>query len=119
MSPDKLLVLLGAGGLMGLIYWYFLGKKDTVGEASTHIKVTVSGGYSPETLYIPINQTAQISLLRTDPNPCLEEIVIPDLKIKKDLPLNQPVTIPVTVTKPGEYPFHCGMNMYHGKIVAK
>lgn len=119
MTVDKWLVLIFSGGLVALIYWFFLSKREEKGEVSTQINITVSGGYSPATVYIPVNTPSQITFLRTDPSSCLEEVVIPDLKIKKNLPLNQSVTIPVTLTGPGEYPFHCGMDMFHGKIVAK
>jgi hypothetical protein len=29
MSWDKIIVLAGSAGLVGFIYWFFLGKKDT------------------------------------------------------------------------------------------
>ncbi len=119
MTADQVLVLTVAVGLMGLIYWFFLGKKEVETGVSTNIKVTVSGGYSPSTMYVPVNRPVKLTFLRTDPNSCLEELVIPDLKIKKVLPLHSPVTVTLTVSQPGDYPFHCGMNMYHGRIVAK
>lgn len=116
---DKTLVIISSLGLIGFIYWFFLGKKEKTSEISTDIKITVSGGYSPESVTIPVGKSVKITLIRTDPAGCLEEFVIPDLKIKKTLPLNTPVTISVTVTSPGRYEFHCGMNMYHGQIVAR
>ena len=86
---------------------------------STDIKITVSGGYSPESVTVPVGKPVKLTLTRTDPTNCLEEFVIPDLKIKKTLPLNPPVTVVVTVTSTGRYVFHCGMNMYHGQITAR
>ncbi|MEK7155120.1 MAG: cupredoxin domain-containing protein [Patescibacteria group bacterium] len=116
---DKAIVLVSSLGLIGFIYWFFLGKREKTSEISTDIKITVSGGYSPESITIPVGKPVKITLIRTDPTDCLEEFVIPDLKIKKTLPLNTPVTIAVTVTSPGRYGFHCGMNMYHGQIIAR
>jgi plastocyanin domain-containing protein len=46
----------------------------------------------------------------------LEEVVLGDFKVRKTLPLNQTVTIPITPQKEGEFVFSCGMNMFHGKI---
>lgn len=119
MSIDKWIVLVGSVGLTGLIYWFFLGKRETLSEMSADIKITVSGGYSPDSITIPVSKPVKLTLIRTDPTDCLEEFVIPDLKIKKTLPLNAPVTIVFTVTSPGRYGFHCGMNMYHGQIIAR
>ena len=116
---DKIIVVAGSLGLIGFIYWFFLGKKENTSEISTDVKITVSGGYSPESVTIPVGKPVKITLTRTDPTDCLEEFVIPDLKIKKTLPLNPPVTVTFTVTSPGRYSFHCGMNMYHGQIIAR
>lgn len=119
MSVDKLLVLFGSASLIGFIYWFFWGKKEQSLEISTDIKITVSGGYSPDSVTVPVGKPVKLTLTRTDPTDCLEEFVIPDLKIKKTLSLNTPVTVTFTVTSAGRYPFHCGMNMYHGQIVAR
>ncbi len=119
MSIDKWIVLAGSAGLIGFIYWFFLGKREKPSEISTDIKITVSGGYSPESVTVPVGQPIKITLTRTDPSDCLEEFLIPDLKIKKILTLNTPITFTITITKPGRYGFHCGMNMYHGQITAK
>jgi plastocyanin domain-containing protein len=88
-------------------------------EGSTIVKITVSGGYKPAIINVASGKLINIIFTRTDPTDCLEEVSVPDLKIKKTLPLNIPVTIPVIFNKPGEYPFHCGMNMFHGKFIAK
>lgn len=119
MTPDKLAVLAGSVGLIGFIYWYFLGKKeDGGGEAVEKAAIKVSGGYVPAVVKVLAGKTARLTFTRIDPTDCLEEIVFPDLKIKKTLPMNQPVEIEIKVDKPGEYSWHCGMSMYHGKVIA-
>ena len=40
---DKIFVLTGALGLIGFIYWFFLGKRDEAGEITTNVKVKVIG----------------------------------------------------------------------------
>ena len=117
MPIDKLLVLLGALGMIGFIYWFFLGKKDEDGQVATDVKITVSGGYSPALVKVPAGKEITLILNRTDPTDCLEEFTIPDLKIKKSLPMNEEVVLKLKVNK-GEYPWHCGMDMYHGKLIA-
>src|SRR3989344_3480767 len=101
MSPDKILVLVGSIGLIGLIYWFFLGKKDEEGvETVTEAGIKVAGGYSPALVKVPVGKQIRLTFLRTDPTDCLEEVVFPDLKIKKTLPLNEKVEISFKVTKP-------------------
>ena len=119
MSIDKWIVLIGSTGLIGFIYWFFLGQKEKNSATTTDAQITVSDGYSPSTITVPVGIQTKLTFTRTDTNSCLEELIIPDLKIKKDLPLNTPVTVAITITSSGKYPFHCGMNMYHGQIIAK
>ena len=114
---DKIIILMGAVGLIGFIYWFFLGKKDEDSQTVTEAKITVSGGYSPTLVKVPAGKDVTITLTRTDPTDCLEEFTIPDLKIKKGLPMNEDVVLKLKVNK-GEYPWHCGMDMYHGKLIA-
>ena len=119
MSLDKIVVSIL--GLIGIVvtYWYFLGKKEMQIEAKDSIDITVSGGYKPSTIVVPVSKTTTLYFTRTEDNSCLEEIVLSDFKIRKTLPLNEKVSITITPDKPGEYPFSCGMNMFHGKIIVK
>lgn len=119
MSLDKILVVFF--GVLGIIftYWFFLMKKEKAVEASGEIDITVNGGYSPEVISIPLGKLTKINFTRTDPTECLSEVALPDFKIKKELPLNQKVTIEITPEKKGEYDYNCSMNMYHGKIIVE
>jgi plastocyanin domain-containing protein len=53
---------------------------------------------------------------RTTKSECLAQVVFPDQKITKDLPLNTPVEIPIKADKEGKIPFQCGMAMVKGSI---
>lgn len=81
------------------------------------VDITVKGGYSPETISIAKGKTTTLRFTRKDPSSCLEEVVIPEFKIRKFLPLNQPISIELNPEKAGEYEFVCGMNMFHGKLI--
>lgn len=116
---DKIIV--GITGLLGIIfvYWFFLMKKEKEIKARGEVNITVNGGYSPEVISVPLGKTTKINFLRTDPTECLSEVILPDFKIKKELPLNKKVTIEITPKKTGKFDYACSMNMYHGKIVVK
>ena len=114
---DKLIVTISGVVGTGLIYWFFLMKKEKTVTAKGEIEITVEGGYSPESISIPKSKTTKITFLRKDPSSCLEEVVMSDFKIRKTLPLNEKVTIELTPQQTGEFKYSCGMGMYHGKII--
>lgn len=119
MTIDKLLVtILGLAGI-AFTYWFFLMKKEEIAEVSESVDITVDGGYEPDVISIPKGKTTKITFLRRDPSSCLEEVVLSGFKIRKFLPLNKKVTVEVTPQKSGEFPFSCGMNMFHGKLIVR
>lgn len=117
---DKIIVTVTGIATMLGIYLFFFGKKaesrSIKKAADGSITISVDGGYKPKVLKIPQHQKTTLIFLRKDPNTCLEELVIPDYKIKKYLPMHTPVVVTLTPKKPGSYNFHCGMNMFHGTI---
>lgn len=119
MGTDKIIVTFL--GFLGIIFtfWFFLLKKGKEVEVSDKVDITVSGGYSPETVVVPLGKTTKLNFIRKDPSECLAEVVLGDFKIKKELPLNQKVTVEIKPEKAGEYAYSCGMGMYHGKIVVR
>ncbi|MFH1246648.1 MAG: cupredoxin domain-containing protein, partial [Candidatus Liptonbacteria bacterium] len=120
-NMDKILItIIGALGIL-FTYWYFLGKRGEAKKAATwgSVDIVVEGGYEPDVISVPNGKTTTLNFLRKDPNSCLEEVVLPDFKIRRTLPLNQRVSIAITPKKPGTYSISCGMNMYHGKIIVE
>lgn len=115
---DKIIVTITGFGLIAAIYWFFFGVKDEAELVEQNVAITVDGGYKPKTIKVKAGQTITLTLIRKDSNPCLEEIVLPDFKIKEYLPLNSPVSVTFTPPRPGTYDIHCGMNMFHGSILA-
>ncbi len=119
MTSDKIFVLLLGGFGIGFVYWFFLNKKEKEVEAKDSIEIRVEGGYTPEVISVPKDKTTKLIFFRKEPNSCLEEVVLSDFKIRKTLPLNQAVTIPIHPKQSGQFRYSCGMNMYHGKIIVK
>ncbi len=119
MSLDKFLVIIF--GVIGIFFthWFFLLKKDKVVEVENSIDILVEGGYSPETISVTKGKTTTLNFTRSDSNSCLEEVIIPDFKIRKYLPMNKSVSISITPKKEGVFEIVCGMNMFHGKIIVQ
>ena len=120
MRIDEIVVLgLGVFGIV-FVWWFFLGKKRKKVEISRGtVDITVDGGYQPEVISLPYGETTIINFTRRDSTDCLEELIIPDFKVKKYLTLNKKVEIEITPGVKGEFEYHCGMNMYHGRIIVK
>lgn len=113
---DKLIVTIaGITAIVG-IYRFFFGKQEESATAGSDFAVTVDGGYQPSTITVIPDKPVTITFTRKDPNTCLEEIIFPEYKIMEYLPMNKPVKITLPPPHTGG-DFHCGMNMYHGKIV--
>ncbi len=105
---------------MGFIYWFFFGKKTEAYEVGGNkMNLIVDGGYKPSVIKVKKGIMTTISIYRKDPSTCLEEFILPDFKISKYLPLGKNIEIKITPTKSGEFPFHCGMNMFHGKVIVE
>lgn len=112
-----ILINLAVLALIGATYWFFFRKKEEdVVEAGSRILITVDGGYKPAHIRLARGKTTTLAFFRKDPSSCLEEVTIPDFKIRQTLPLNQTTEIVVTPQKTGVFDLHCGMNMYHGKL---
>jgi cobalt-zinc-cadmium efflux system membrane fusion protein len=83
------------------------------------VRVTVDDkGFEPSRLALKAGVPARITFVRTTDQTCATSVVIAGLNIRRELPLNQPVTIEMT-PKTGEVAFACGINMFHGTIVAQ
>lgn len=119
MTVDKIIVTLT--GLTGIAftYWFFLMKKGKKVKVEDFVDIVVEGGYSPEVISIKKGKTTKINFIRKDVNSCLEEVVLPDFRIRKYLPLNEKVTVEIKPEKTGEFGYACGMNMFHGKIIVE
>jgi hypothetical protein len=73
-------------------------------------------GYTPAAIPAKKGESLVLRFTRTTKSDCLGQVVFPDLKITKDLPLNVPVEIGVKADKVGKIPFQCGMAMVHGAV---
>lgn len=116
---DKAIVSLSGIGIIGFIYWFFFAKNEKEVMVTGDVNVVVDGGYKPASILVKKGVKTTLKITRKDANTCLEEIILPEFKIKKYLPLNEEVVIEIKPEKAGEYGFHCGMNMYHGKIIVE
>jgi len=74
-------------------------------------------GYTPAQVGAKPGEKLVLVFTRTADSSCIAQLKTPDGKLI-DLPMNTPVEVAVTVPASGEVGFACGMDMFHGKIVA-
>jgi plastocyanin domain-containing protein len=127
MSLDKIVVTIAGLSLIPFIYWFFFGKKEEKSSTLTSSKkynkgnltadIVVDGGYKPAIIFLEKGRKITLRIIRKDANTCLSDIILPDFKVSKYLPMDKEVQIELNPETSGEFPFHCGMNMFHGKIV--
>ena len=118
MSPIDIVVLILGTALILFIYWFFFGKRNDVITAGNEVHMIVQGGYKPDVIKVQESKPVKLLITRKDENSCLEEIVFPDYKVKKFLPVNEEVEVVLNPPHKNS-DFHCGMNMYFGKIIVK
>jgi plastocyanin domain-containing protein len=88
--------------------------------AASEVRIVVGAhGYEPAEAQAPANKPVRLVFTRTSDEGCGQQLVFPSLDIRKDLPLNQPVSVDVTMPASGSIAFTCGMDMYRGSIVAR
>lgn len=73
--------------------------------------------FEPSRLTVRAGVPARLTFTRTSEKTCATSVVFASLKMKKELPLNEPVTIEFTPGRAGEIAFACGMNMLRGTLV--
>ena len=84
------------------------------------VTIDVTGeGFVPAQVKVKANQPVKLVVTRKSDRTCATEIVIKDFGINKPLPLNQPVEITFTPTKPGKVRYACAMDMIAGVIIVE
>jgi plastocyanin domain-containing protein len=53
---------------------------------------------------------------RTSDEACGTEVTLPDVNVRRQLPLNEAVTVAVPSSVPGKYEFRCGSSAYAGHV---
>jgi cobalt-zinc-cadmium efflux system membrane fusion protein len=76
-------------------------------------------GYQPGSLRLRPGIRARVTFIRKVEVTCGDSVILADFGIKRELPLNQPVTVEFIPAKPGEFKFSCGMDMLKGSLIVK
>jgi plastocyanin domain-containing protein len=84
------------------------------------VDIKISGGeYIPAAVTVAPGQPVRLNFTRDEKPTCGDTVVFPDLNIRKDVPVNQVVSVDLTPSQAGNVRFTCGMNMMQGNIVVQ
>jgi len=92
----------------------------TSGPVGVAMSVNVEAnekGFTPSSFELKKGAPATLIFRRTSDATCATQVVFPELKITKDLPLNVPVPIEVPTGDARTLVFQCGMGMFKGKAI--
>ncbi|MCC6995937.1 MAG: cupredoxin domain-containing protein [Deltaproteobacteria bacterium] len=105
------------------------GKKSSgkptpeLAPRGTPIAITVTNkGFEPDHILVEKGVETQLVFTRKTEQTCAKDVVLTidaSNQIRKDLPMNQPVTITATFPVSGELRYACGMDMISGVITVQ
>jgi plastocyanin domain-containing protein len=88
-------------------------------DAARHVAIEANkDGYTPDKIAGKPGEKLVLSFTRTADSSCIAQLKAPDGAMV-DLPLGKSVDVAVTVPQTGEVGFACGMDMFHGVVVAQ
>ena len=120
-TPDRVAAIAAGAAVLAGIQVFFFGRRTSRAtarpEAGGAVTIRVEGGYDPDTVIAPRGRPLRLLFDRREESPCSDEVVFPDFGIRRRLPAHAVSEIVITPDRAGEFPFSCGMNMLHGKIV--
>ena len=124
MSLSNIIVMAVGGALIVWELWFFLMRRAAVAATPNRsgvqeFRIVVKGGYDPDTIMVEADRPVRLSFYRDETAECSERLIFDGLSINQVLPAFQTTTIEFIPKEPGDYPFHCGMSMLKGRVVAQ
>jgi plastocyanin domain-containing protein len=90
---------------------------DELKNTTVAVIAVTKKGFEPNEVSAPPGNQVILKITRKTKATCATEIQIPKLNIKKDLPLDQEVTIDLGKLQKGQINFGCGMSMMEAGII--
>lgn len=88
--------------------------------ASSDVKITVTDeGFRPAIVVLRRGAQTRITFVRQTENTCATAVVVQELGIDLNLPLNEPVSVEVTPQSAGQYNYGCGTGPFNGTIMVR
>jgi plastocyanin domain-containing protein len=125
-SSKLVVVALGLASIAWINWYFFLAERRKAAVAARmgatglqQAVIRVEGGYSPARVRLRAGQVARLVFDRREDSSCSEEVVIPELGIRRFLPAFQRTGVDLPPARSGTYEFTCGMGMLRGSLVVE
>jgi plastocyanin domain-containing protein len=125
-ASEIFVVVAGVAGIAWVNWYFFLAARRSgavvakVGAAGVQqVVIRVEGGYSPANVRLRAGEPARLVFDRREDSSCSEEVVIPELGIRRFLPAHQRTGVDLPPARAGAYEFTCGMGMLRGRLVVE
>jgi plastocyanin domain-containing protein len=125
-SSKLVVVALGLASIAWINWYFFLAERRKAAVAARmgatglqQAVIRVEGGYSPARVRLRAGQVARLVFDRREDSSCSEEVVIPELGIRRFLPAFQRTGVDLPPARAGTYEFTCGMGMLRGSLVVE
>jgi plastocyanin domain-containing protein len=123
-SAQWIVTLGGAAAIAGVLWFFFFSERERIAaDVSTsgaqEVRVVIKGGYSPDRIVVKRGIPVRLDFYRDETSSCTDTVVLGDFGISRSLPPYRTTPVEFTPDKPGEFTFHCGMNMVHGKLIVE
>lgn len=93
--------------------------EPAAGGRAEHAITVDATGYHPATVRAPAGKPVRLTFTRTSDDGCGQQLVFPAQNLRRDLPLDQKVSVDLTMPASGNVAFTCGMDMMKGSVVAE
>jgi plastocyanin domain-containing protein len=94
-------------------------SKNDVNASGNVAVVADDEGFHPSSATVKKGVPLTLVFTRKSDKTCATEVVFPDLKIEKKLPLNEAVSVSIPTDEARTLSFQCGMGMYKSKVVVQ
>lgn len=92
--------------------------KAPAGKAPRTIEMALTdAGLAPAELKVAKGEAVHLGITRKTDRTCMTQVVIADVGVKQELPLNKTVYVDFTPSRSGSFRILCGMGMEFGKLV--
>lgn len=125
-GSDVAVVAGGAAAIAAVNWWFFLAERSKAAVAAkvgaTGVQqavIRVEGGYTPARVRLRAGKPARLVFDRREDASCSEEVVVPDLGIRRFLPAHQRTSVDLPALAAGTHEFTCGMGMLRGTLVVE
>lgn len=92
---------------------------ERVAAATSEQTIQVGATFTPASVTIPANQAIRLHFRRTNEATCADEIVLPELNLRKKIAANETITFDLPAQQARTLNFACGMGMMKGTVIVQ